>query len=434
MNKNNRFENLMIGISSFIEKRLAPPLVRLGNQRHMAAIRAALIRTIPFIIIGSIPLIFTNLPIKALSDFMAPYANQLNILYTMTMGFTTLVLIFSLGVEMAKMYEELDPVTVAIVSTISYLITVSPVDLSAGTLPIEGLSAKGMFAAFIVSIIVTECMYFLLKYKLTIRMPKSVPSNIAKSFEALIPMFIIIVFFWFIRIVVGFNLYDLINKLITPLISLTDTWYAAIITVLLLQALWFVGIHGGSFTIWGPLYPFLLANIAANATAAAAGEAIPHILTEPFFYTYTMIGGVGHTLPLILIWWNSKSRTLRDVARISFIPGIFCINEPVTFGVPIVLNPILLIPFVFLTSLLGTIYGYVITALGWVSPAIVQIPWTTPPLIQPYLSTGGDWRAVIAQIILFISMYFMWYPFAKLWEKKMIEEESETENNDGADA
>ena len=97
---------------------------------------------------------------------------------------------------------------------------------------------------------------FLLKYKLTIRMPKSVPSNIAKSFEALIPIFIIIVFFWFIRIVVGFNLYDLINKLITPLISLTDTWYAAIITVLLLQALWFVGIHGGSFTIWGPLYPF----------------------------------------------------------------------------------------------------------------------------------------------------------------------------------
>lgn len=96
------------------------------------------------------------------------------------------------------------------------------------------------------------------------------------------------------------------------------------------------------------------------------------------------------------------------------------------FGVPIVLNPLMFVPFVFLTSLLGTMYGYVLTVLGWVSPAYVQIPWTTPPLLQPYLSTGGDWRNVVAQAILIVLMVIIWYPFAKLYEKRCIIEEQET--------
>lgn len=97
------------------------------------------------------------------------------------------------------------------------------------------------------------------------------------------------------------------------------------------------------------------------------------------------------------------------------------------FGVPIVLNPLMFLPFVFLTSLLGTMYGYILTALGWISPAFVQIPWTTPPLLQPYLSTGGDWRNVVAQAILIVLMFFIWYPFAKYYEKRCIAEETATE-------
>ena len=292
-----------------------------------------------------------------------------------------------------------------------------------------GLSAKGMFTLFLIGIIVIEFMHFCYKHNIVIRMPKSVPPNIAQSFASLLPMAVLLIAFWFLRVVVGFDLTSLINTIISPLLSVTDTWYAAFISVLLLQLLWFVGIHGGSFTIWGVMYPFLLANISENAVAAAAGNPIPHILTEPFFYSWTMIGGVGCTLPLVFFWWKSKSSTLREVARVSTVPGIFCINEPVMFGVPIVLNPIMFIPFVFLTSLFGTMYGYILTKLGWVSAAIVQIPWTTPPLIQPFLSTG-DWRNVVAQAILIVLVSIIWYPFAILWEKKMLEEEqAEEETN-----
>ena len=426
MKGQSKFEDTMEKLAMWIEKYIAPPLVKMGNQRHFAAIRAALIRTIPLIIVGSIPLILTNLPIQSLSDLIAPYAPKLNVLFTMTFGFTSLWLAISLGAEMAKMYEELEPTMVSIITVACYLITVAPANPDAGILEVANLSAKGMFSAFVISIIVVEFMHFAYKKRIIIRLPKSVPQNISQSFASLLPMGILFVFFWLLRVVLGFEISKVLDTIVSPLIVAADTWYAAFICVLLLQVLWFIGIHGGTFTIWGVMYPFLLANIAENATAAAAGQPIPHIITEPFFYTWTMIGGVGSTLPLVILWLKSKSATLREVARVSLIPGIFCINEPVTFGVPIVLNPLMFIPFVFLTSLLGTMYGYVLTRLGLVSPTIIQIPWTTPPLIQPWLATGGDWRAVVAQAVLFVIMGLIWYPFAKLWEQRVLATEQDS--------
>ena len=423
--KMSKFESVMDKFGTWIEAHIAPPLVKMGNQRHFAAIRTALIRTIPLIIVGSIPLIFTNLPIEALANLVAPYAGMLNTLYTMTMNFMTLYLAISLGSELARMYEEQDPTIVSIITVACYLITVAPVDLATGTLNVGGFSAKGMFTLFIVAIVVVEFMHFAYKHNIVIRLPKSVPGGIAQSFASLLPMAILLVFFWLLRVVLGFDLNAALNVIVTPLLSISDTWYAAFICALLLQLLWFVGIHGGSFTVWGVMYPFLLANIAENAAAQASGQALTHIITEPFFYSWTMIGGVGMTLALILIWMRSKSAHLREVSRLSLLPGIFCVNEPVMFGVPIVLNPLMFVPFVFLTSLLGTMYGYVLTAIGWISPAYIQIPWTTPPLLQPYLSTGGDWRNVVAQAILIVIMVIIWYPFAKLYEKRCIQEELE---------
>lgn len=426
--KTNKFEQIMDKLSNKVERYIAPPLVKMGNQRHFAAIRAALIRTIPLIIIGAIPLIFTNLPVESLANMMAPYADKLNILYTMTMNFMTLYLAISLGAELSRMYEEQDSTIVSMVTVAAYIITVAPANLADGTLEFAGFSAKGMFTLFIIAIVVIEFMHFAYKHNIIIRLPKSVPSGISQSFAALLPMAIILAFFWALRVLLGFDLNAMLNVILSPLLAVTDTWYAAFICALLLQLLWFVGIHGGSFTVWGVMYPFLLTNIAENAEAVAAGQAMPHILTEPFFYSWTMIGGVGMTLSLILIWMKSKSAHLREVSRLSLIPGIFCVNEPVMFGVPIVLNPLMFVPFVFLTSLFGTMYGYVLTAIGWISPAYVQIPWTTPPLLQPYLSTGGDWRNVIAQAVLIVLMVIIWYPFAKLYEKRCVEEEENGNN------
>ena len=190
--KVSRFERNMENFGTWVEKYVAPPLVKFGNQRHMAAIRTAYIRIIPFIIVGSVPLILTNLPIPSLANLFAPYADKLNVLYSMTFNFIGLWLAISLGAEMAKMYG-LDQNIGSIVTVACSLIVVSPIDLSGNTLDCTGLSVKGMFSIIIVSVIAAEFMKFAHDKNLTIRMPKGVPANIATSFGALIPMSILAV-------------------------------------------------------------------------------------------------------------------------------------------------------------------------------------------------------------------------------------------------
>ncbi len=419
----SRFETTMEQIGKWVERYIAPPLLALGNQRHFNAIRGGLIRIIPLIIVGSLPLILTNLPFPALSEAMKPYADPLNTLYTMTFGFIGMLLSVSVGAEMARMYK-LEPIMTAVISLVCFLITNAPVDLKNGTMSIGFFSASGMFTALVIAVIVAEVMRFMRDKNLTIKMPPGVPENIAASFSALIPMCILIVFFWVLRVLLGFELTVLLNKIVSPLLVMSDTWYAVVISGLLLMGLWFVGIHGGSLTVWGALYPFLVANLAENAQAASAGLPIPHVFTEPFLFTYGIVGGTGMTLPLVLFWWKSRSARLRQVSRLELGPAIFNINEPLVFGSPIVLNPLFFIPYVFGSTTLGFLYGYILIRLGWVTAPYIAVPWTTPLLIQPYLSTGGDWRAVIAQAVIIIITGLIWLPFAKIWERRCIAEES----------
>jgi PTS system cellobiose-specific IIC component len=188
--------------------------------------------------------------------------------------------------------------------------------------------------------------------------------------------------------------------------------------------LWFVGIHGGSLTIWGVLYPFLLSNIAANADMVNAGSVPTHAFTEPFVFIYGMPSGVGITMPLIIFWWRAKSARLREVARVALGPGIFNINEPVNFGAPIILNPLMFLPFVFGTTLFGMLYGFVLIKLGVVTAPYIQTPWTTPMFFNAYLSTGGDWRSVVAQVVMLAIVSAIWFPFARIWDNRLAEEEA----------
>jgi len=281
-----------------------------------------------------------------------------------------------------------------------------------------------MFTAIVVAIIVAEVLRFMRDKGLVIKMPAGVPENIGASFSSLFPMLILFAFFWLLRNVIGFNLVDLLNKIVSPLLVLSDTFLGVFLAGLILCLLWFVGIHGGSLTVWGVLYPFLLANIAENAAAVSAGGVPTKAFTEPFVFIYGMPSGVAITMPLILMWWRSKSVRLREVAHVAFGPGIFNINEPVNFGAPLILNPIMFMPFVFGSTLFGMCYGFVLIKLGLVTAPYIQTPWTTPMFFNAYLSTGGDWRTVIAQLVMLIIVSAIWYPFAKTWERRLVEEEN----------
>ena len=411
-------------IGQWFDRYVTPPLVKLGNQRHFAAVRAGLMRVIPIIVIGAIPLILTNLPVESWAAAMAPYAPVLNTLFQMTFGFLGLWAAMSIGAEMGRYYE-LDPVMSAVITACCFVLTVAPVDLTNGVLPYGNFGAAGLFTGIVIAIVVAEVTRFMRDRNLVIKMPAGVPENIAASFSALFPLAVLLVFFWVLRYIVQFELAQAIAFIVSPLVVAADTWWAAVIAILITQLLWFVGIHGGSITIWGVLYPFLLANIAANAEAASRGEALPHIYTEPFNYMYGMIGGVGNTLPLAFICLLfARSARLKQVGRLSVGPGLFNINEPVMFGTPIVMNPIMFIPFTLGTSVLGYAIGYAATAWGWVGASYIQVPWTTPPFVNAYLSTGGDWRAVVLQAIVIALMTMIWFVFFRIWDRRVLAEES----------
>ncbi len=422
--KENRFNAFMSKLTEFVDKKVSPPLIRFGNNRYMLAIRSSLIRLIPLLIIGSLPLILTNLPVKSWETFMLPYNDVLNVLFNMTFGFMGLYLAISIGAEMAREYK-LETTTVSIITLVGFLITVSPINLEEGTLSVGDFGATGMFTAFVIGILVAEVVKFFKEHGIGIKMPDSVPDVISSSFSALVPMAVLFVLFWALRVVLGFELNALLQAIVSPILIMADTWYAVLITALILSLLWFVGIHGGSLTVQGVMYAFLFSNISANAAAAKAGLPLPHIMSEPFVFTYGMPTGIAITLPLILIWLRSKSSRLRAVSRVALLPGLFNINEPITFGAPLVMNPIMFLPFVFGTTTFGMMYGYIITKLGLVTAPFIQVPWTTPILIQPYLATAGDWRAPLAQLILLVVVGLIWYPFAKAYEKTLLETEEE---------
>lgn len=183
------------------------------------------------------------------------------------------------------------------------------------------------------------------------------------------------------------------------------------------QVFWVIGIHGNQMV--KPIRePLLLASIAVNTEAFNAGKEVPNIITMPFWDMYMSIGGSGVTIGLLIaILIVGKRDDMKEITKLSLAPGIFNINEPVIFGMPIMLNPILAIPFIVTPLVTGTI-GYVATYFGFAAKAVVMIPWPTPPIISAYLATAGDIGAVVTQIICIIVSILIYLPFVKISNKQ----------------
>ena len=206
-----------------------------------------------------------------------------------------------------------------------------------------------------------------------------------------------------------------------PLIAASDSLLAALIIVTVIQLLWFAGIHGSGVaeSVYTPL---LLANLAANQAAFAAGETIPHILTTPVLMSFVYVGGAGGTLGLVLLMRRSKAIHAKTIGQMSLIPSIFNINEPVIFGTPIVMNPIFFIPWM-LAPIINTFIVWGAFSTGFVHKVVALAPWTVPAPIAASLSTGWSTTAPIIVFITFTVSFFAYIPFFKMYEKQLLAEE-----------
>ena len=418
--------------TALLNEKLSGPMAKLANQRHLRAIRDGIVATLPLIIVGSFFLIVANPPLPeswGVYKFLTDHAAQIVLPYRMTMYIMTLYAVFGMGSSLARSYN-LDGLSGGVLAEIAYLLTIVPVNVTAEdagiagfVMPMSKLGSAGLFVGIITTIIAIEIYHFMDAKGWKISMPDAVPPAVARSFEQLLPTAIVILLIGSITYFIGFDWHGFVGTLVKPLVSASDNLGSVLFIVFLTCFFWCFGIHGAS--IVGSLArPVWLILLEQNATALAAGDAMPNIAPEPFYQWFIWIGGAGCTIGLgILMAFRAKSAYAKNLGKTAFLPVVFNINEPVIFGAPIVLNPTLMIPFV-VSPMVCAIIAYVCTAMGLVSRVSVSAPWTLPGPIGAYLATGGDWRAAVLNIVLIVVSVVIYYPFFKMWDADLLAEEN----------
>ena len=422
-------------IIRFVEQKLGPIAGKLGSQRHISALRDGFLVAMPFIIVGSFILIFANPPFAADTtnafgrlwlDFVAEHRATIVMPWTMSMGIMSLFITMGVAYSLAKSYK-MDPIGASALSVMTFLLVAAPE--KGWALPLNHFGGTGIFTALLAAYYSVELTRFLKERNITIRMPEQVPPAIAASFALLIPVLTIFLTAYPVSLLLqstlDMQIPEAVMMLFSPLVSASNSLPAIIGALLLCQLLWFAGIHGANIVV-GILSPIFLANIAANATAYAAGEPLPNLFTQAFWDFYIFIGGAGATLALVILMCFSKATHLRSVGRMSALPGLFQINEPVMFGAPVVMNPTLFVPFV-LAPVVNAVIAYVTVSTGFVDKAIAVTPWTTPALIGAAWGAGWAFKASILTAILMVLDVLIYLPFFKVYEKQVLAQEATQE-------
>lgn len=424
---------------AIIENVFMKPMTKLAEQRHLKAVRDGMVSTIPLTIVGSFFLIIAFPPVPAawkesMSVFLWISKNIGNILipFRITMGLVAIYSTYNIGYSLSKSYK-LDGVSGGTLSLLAYFMTILPSIATSGSgenlgfvLPMAKLGGAGLFVGIVMAIFAVEVLRFFKTKGITIHMPEGVPDSVARSFEALFPTVGVVFFTWIVFIMLGFDIHNLFNSVFNPLKGIVDTPIGAVIMVMLITMLWTAGIHGVS-VIGAMARPIWLEMLTANAEALQNGDKVlPYITPEPFFQWFIWIGGSGGTLGLVFFLLFARSKYLKDLGKATILPAIFNINEPIIFGLPIMLNPFFTIPFV-LGPVLATIVSYVVMSLDLVSRPAILAPWTFPAPIGAYLATGGDLRAVALCIFNIVLMGAVYYPFMKAYDIKMAAQEVEDE-------
>ncbi|TFJ42729.1 PTS cellbiose transporter subunit IIC [Carnobacterium divergens] len=420
-----------------LESKVLPVATKIGSQRHMTAIRKGIIATLPLTIVGSFFTILLNIPIDSVAAIIEPYKSILDVPFRFTVGILSLYATFGISSSLAKSYK-MDSMTSGLLAVLAFLIStvvptqvLDPVDkvIEAGRyINIASLSSASLFGAIVTSIISVEIYRFMKEKNITIKMPEGVPPEVSNSFVALLPTAVIILFFWTIRYVLGFDVSSFLSTILMPLkgVLAGNSLFGGLLTVFLITFFWVLGIHGPA--IMGPVIrPFWDISIAENMDAFQAGtnaHQLPNIFTEQFLQWFVWIGGAGATLSLVVLFLFSKSEYLRSLGKLSLLPGLFNINEPIIFGAPIVMNPILGLPFI-LAPLVTTTLSYILTVTNVVPMMTARLPFTVISPIAAWISTNWSIMAGILVIINFFISLAIYYPFFKVFEKQQLARERE---------
>lgn len=438
----------------FLQKYLMSPMAKISQFKIVRAVMAAGMASIPFCIVGSMFLVFNTLPMTftGLESLFENTIFRISDLYmianTATMGILAIYFNIVVGYELTKIEQEetglkVSPLNGAMLSIFAFMMTLPELVLKNGSvvllndtteLVFNGLRLKpfifrlgtsGIFIAIVMAIVATQLYFVCVRRNWVVKMPETVPLGVSRSFTALIPTFVIafiIIILNGILIYFGTDIFDIIGVPFTFVTNLTKSWLGIMVILFLIHALWVVGIHGASI-IGAFITPIMLANMAENAS----GSHIP--FAGEFNNSLVILGGSGSTLLMtFFIAFFAKSSQLKILGRASVVPAIFNINEPVIFGMPIVYNPYLAIPFLLAPMACGTL-GYFAISSGFMNPIIALVPWPSPAGLGAFIGTGGDYKAAIVAIFSAILALLIYLPFVKLYDNKLFKGEQQKVNS-----
>ncbi|EGP4803152.1 PTS sugar transporter subunit IIC [Enterococcus faecium] len=432
-----------------LSEKMLPIVSKMSSQRHLLAIRDSFIVTMPLVMAASVmvllnALIFSNATVQRILD-LSPLAELASIVNNGTMSILAIIVCYNIGWNSATHYIQtgviddplFSPVHAGILSTAVMFILMplsSTVTLMDGnTAEATGVflqsltSSSGLATAMIAALVSTELFIKLAKMKsFKIRMPEGVPPAVATSFNSLVPEIVVILFFsvvvFTLNHTTGLNVPQLIELAIqTPLKAFVLSVPGILFLQFFSDFLWVFGMHGSS--ILAPIRQApLLQSIQENMDAFSVGKEIPNIITEPFTNAFGLIGGGGCILPLVIaILWASKRQEQRSIAKFGLTTCLFNITEPIMFGLPVVMNPMYMVPCAII-PFINLIIAYAATSLGIISKTVAAAPWITPPVIQSFIATGGDIRAAVLTVILIVLDVFLFLPFVLAANKAKLAE------------
>lgn len=403
---------------------------KISKNKYLSSISEALTSVMPVLMLGSFATLFANLNIEGYQNFIQKtglkpiFQIPANVLITLLSVYAVFFVAYRLA---SNLNSKVDNAGAGLISLMSFFILTPITKVNeANAFTFQFLGAQGLFVAIIVGLIVGKLYVTIVERNWIIKMPKGVPPTVAKTFANLIPGTVIVILFTLISYLSSLTEFGSLHQMIytfiqAPLHNIGGGYWSLVIFVFVVQILWFFGIHG--FMVVSPIfYSVWLPMGLENLEAISRGEAHHNILSGGFYNSFVVVGGSGATLGLaILLAFFSRSKRYKTLGKLAFPASIFSINEPIIFGAPIVLNPFMLIPFVFGPIIVSSV-AYWSMALGIVPIANgTHFPAGTPIILNSFVNGGIP--LVILQFVCIALQILIYYPFFRLIDRRSLEEE-----------
>ena len=424
-------------------QKIMVPMMKFVNMRGIIALKDGMLAILPLTVVGSLFLIIGQLPFESLNQsiasvFGADWTEPFMQVYSGTFAIMGLISCFSIGYSYAK-NSGVEALPAGVLSLSSFFIL-----LRSSYVPETGAAigdaitkvwfgGQGIIGAIIIGLVVSSIYTFFIKRKIVIKMPEQVPQAIAKQFEAMIPAFVIFLASMIVYILAkvltnGGTFIEMIYSVIqVPLQGLTGSLYGAIGIAFFISFLWWFGVHGQS-VVNGVVTALLLSNLDANKALLASGklslENGAHVVTQQFLDSFLILSGSGITFGLVVaMLFAAKSKQYRALGKVAAFPAIFNVNEPVVFGFPVVMNPVMFLPFI-LVPVLAAIIVYLAIVTGFMQPfSGVTLPWSTPAIISGFMV--GGWQGAVTQIVVLLMSTLVYFPFFKVQDRLAYQNENQ---------